>query len=337
MIVKVAPIIHTRTFYNDFLSSFLVRPDYFTSEDIDWARRFIRASTADIDLMKGKRYVVLDNGKIRIAGIVTITSELAEKSKQVIDKRYFHDDKGRNIFAFIGICIKSPLETYISLTNEVFAEIFENFVVPVFDNKIVDTQLVSDIIDLDKSKVAIQPSDPGIKLNNCTIYESSLENDKKWFNYYLCCKQQKFSFCSNVSKYQTVKESIFDYISTTPNNKKRLEYDIPAINNALRVKEEADYQHFKVKYQNRILKEFDSIFRQKFLKDADFIKIIQNEQKTIEAIINQLYNGNIKETEHYKIIEFCKISEKMLHDLRYGKDQKPIIILKKENPNNGKQ
>jgi len=85
----IAPIIHTRTLNNDFLPGFLVRPEYFTSKDIDWARRLIRASTADIDLMKGERYVVLDNGEIRIAGIVTLTSELVNKSDHVIDNRFF--------------------------------------------------------------------------------------------------------------------------------------------------------------------------------------------------------------------------------------------------------
>lgn len=323
-----APIIHTRTLNNDFLSGFLVRPDYFTSKDIDWARRLIRASTADIDLMKGERYVVLDNGEIRIAGIVTLNSELANKSNHTIDNKYFFDKQGRNIYAFIGICTKSPLQSTLTLTYDVFANIFEKYVIPVFEDKVVETQLVQGCIPVEKNGLLDKPDDNGIILNQSTIYEASFERDKQWFDYYLCCKKQGFSFCSNVSKYQTLKESVFDYITTTPNNIKRLKMDMPDIDRAAKKQAEDDYQKFKEKYSERLISELEPVIRQKLSQNSDFInQILETQSIHIkDRVVDELFSGKIIETEHYKIIEL----DKKLHSAYgHGKQQKPISLVKK--------
>lgn len=326
-----APIIHTRTFNNDFLSGFLVRPDYFTSEDIDWARRLIRASTADIDLMKGERYVVLDNGKIRVAGIVTLTSELANMTNRAIENRFFFDKQGRNIYAFIGICTKSPLQSSLILTYNDFADIFEKYVIPVFDDKVVETQLVHDCVSVEKNGLIDKPKDNGITLNQCTIYESTYESDKKWFNYYLCCKKQSFSFCSNVSKYQTIKESIFDFITTTPNNIKRLKINMPDINRAAQQQEETNYQQFKEKYHDRLISEFEQEFRKMLLQDDKFIEEIQNMPQTIDMVVHKLFCGSIKDTYNYEIVSLRKVLNSYYGDGKGKKEQQPISIIKKEH------
>ena len=326
--MMIAPIIHTRTLNNDFLPGFLVRPEYFTSKDIDWARRLIRASTADIDLMKGERYVVLDNGEIRIAGIVTLTSELANKSDHVIDNRFFFDKQGRSIYAFIGVCTKSPLQSGLSLTYNDFIAIFEKYVIPVFDDKVVETQLVQDSIEVEKSRLIDKPKDDGVTFKQCTIYESTYESDKKWFDYYLCWKKQNFSFCSNVSKYQTIKESVFDYITTTPNNIKRLKVDMPDIDREAQRQEESNYQKFKKKYNERLKREYEVELRQKLLQDPGFANQILETHNSLfkERIVDEIFSGKLNETEHYKIIEL----NKTLHSpYGYGEKQKPISIVKK--------
>lgn len=327
----IAPIIHTRTLNNDFLSGFLVRPSYFTSKDIDWARRLIRASTTDIDLMKGERYVVLDNGEIRIAGIVTLNSELANKSNHTIDNKFFFDKQGRNIYAFIGICTKSPLQSTLMLTYDVFADIFEKYVIPVFEDKVVETQLVQDCIPVEKSGLLDKPEDNGIILNQSTIYEASFERDKQWFDYYLCYKKQGFSFCSNVSKYQTLKESVFDYITTTPNNIKRLKMDMPDIDRAAKKQAEDDYQQFKEKYYKRLVSELEPELRQKLSQDPSFIKQIQNLPQTIDIIVHRLFCGEIKETNNYEIVCLRKSLNSYYGDGKGKRDQQPISIIKKEH------
>ncbi len=327
--MNAAPIIHTRTLNNDFLSGFLVRPDYFTSEDIEWARKMIRASTADIDLMKGERYVVLDNGSIRIAGIVSVTSDLALKAKSNIDNRFFLDKQGRNIYAFIGVCFNSGDRHNVVLSYDEYMKIFEEYVIPVFEDKVVDTQLVSDTIILNQGVTVNPPEDQGFRLNKCTIYESTIETDKQWFNYYLACRKKEFSFCSNVSKYQTLKDSIFDYITTTPNNIKRLQKDMPEINFIAKQQEEAAYQEFKEKYHERLLQEFESEMRQKYMNDPSFIAEIRDSSQTTDYVLERLFQGDITETSRFIIYELS-LKLNSYHAAGACRIQKPISIGKKE-------
>ena len=68
--MKVAPIIHTRTFSCDFNSEFLVRPECFMDSDIKWARKNVLGATGEIDGLQGVRWLIADNGKYRMAGVV---------------------------------------------------------------------------------------------------------------------------------------------------------------------------------------------------------------------------------------------------------------------------
>lgn len=175
-----------------------------------------------------------------------------------------------------------------------------------------------------------KPSDKGIALNQCTIFESTPEKDKEWFDYFLCCKNQEFSFCSNVSKYQTVKDSTFNFLTTTPNNIKRLKMDMPDIEKASQREEEEKYQQFKEKYHDKLLCDFRPELKELLLRDKKFLDQIRNDPATKEAVIQMLYDGSLTETEHFEILEL----RKLIHsDLGRGKHQKPIDIVKKEKNN----
>lgn len=329
--MKVAPLVHSRTYHNDFLSGFLVRPEYFSSEDIDWARQLIRASTADIDLMQGERYVVLDNGRIRIAGIVIVTEQLAKRTGTIIDKKYFLDDKGRNVYAFIGFCMKaSDIEHHIEVSYPDFISVFEKYVIPIWEEKLVETQLVKDDISISESKRAKATLSEGVKLNNTTIYESNPDLDYQWFLYYLNSKQERFTFCSNITKYATLKNSVFTSLTTNPNNIKRLKIDIPSINQAEKDKEEESYLEFKKKYKKRLCKELypDPEIKSQILSDRDITEQIieQNRDKIINDILNDIFSGKITETDHFIIVE---LGYRLHKAAGHGDNQRPVSIVKK--------
>jgi len=108
--LRVAPLIHTRTYNCDFNSEFLIRPDVFMDIDIKWARKIVLGATAAIDGLQGVRWVIADNGKYRIAGIVGVLKTICSKCKlseelQQKSKELFCDDKGRLVYAFIGVVI----------------------------------------------------------------------------------------------------------------------------------------------------------------------------------------------------------------------------------------
>lgn len=327
--MKVAPLVHSRTYHNDFLSGFLVRPEYFSSEDIDWARQLIRASTADIDLMQGERYVVLDNGRIRIAGIVIVTEQLAERTETIIDKKYLLDDKGRNVYAFIGFCMKeSDIEHHIEVSYHNFMYIFKKYVIPIWEEKVIVTQLVKEDIPISESERTKSTLSEGVKLNNTTIYESNPDLDYQLFLYYLNSKQENFTFCSNITKYATLKNSVFTSLTTNPNNIKRLKIDIPSINQAEKDKEEETYLEFKEKYKNRLRKDlyqelYNEIENQVLSDRAIMEQIIEQNR---DKIINDIFSGKITETEHFKIVKLGFLNKK----LGFGAHQRPVLIVKKE-------
>ena len=77
--MRVAPIIHTRTYSCDFNSEFMVRPDCFLDSDIKWARRNVLGATGAIDSIQGERWIIIDNGKYRIAGVVGFLKNICQK------------------------------------------------------------------------------------------------------------------------------------------------------------------------------------------------------------------------------------------------------------------
>ena len=104
--MKIAPIIHTRTLFCDFNSEFLVRPCEFMDADIKWARKNILGTTVDIDGLSGFRWVVLDNEKYRIAGVVGFLKDICLKldlndTDKIKSEELFCDNKGRSIYAFL--------------------------------------------------------------------------------------------------------------------------------------------------------------------------------------------------------------------------------------------
>ncbi|HRU98522.1 MAG TPA: hypothetical protein P5092_13950 [Ruminococcus sp.] len=324
--MKVAPLIHSRTFQNDFLSGFLVRPEYFTSNDIDWARQLIRASTADIDLMQGERYVVLDNGNIRIAGIVIVTEQLAQKANSELHHKYFFDDKGRNVYAFIGFCMKlSEIEKPINADYSDFMAIFERYVVPIWEEKVIETRLEKEEIILNDEKQSDNGKiSEGFRLHNSVIYESNPDLDAKWFRYYLNSKKSNFTFCTNITKYATLKNSVFSVLTTNPNNIKRLQMDMPSIKQSEKDNEEKAYLEFKEKYKERLIKEFYPGIKQSVISDRSIIDQIISDNS--EMILQAIFEGKLTETEHFRIVE---LGYRLHKAAGYGDEQKPISIVKK--------
>ena len=105
--MKIAPIIHSRTLYRDFNPNFAVRPKDL---NVDWAMNKILPSTRDIDILDGVRRMFATDGKICIAGIACNFKMFAEKflSAEEHDaaKKYFCDERGREIKVFLGYVFK---------------------------------------------------------------------------------------------------------------------------------------------------------------------------------------------------------------------------------------
>lgn len=227
---RIAPLIYARTYQCDFNTGFLVKPDDFFSSDVQWAREKVLSATAEIDLLNGFRWVIAKKENKFIAGIVCFIKDLV-KSAQLTDEElkgaqsYFTDDKGRRIYAFIGLSIsdnKEPLKTDFSY--EYFWNIFKKFVEPVWQAKSIDT-IVEQYTEYFSNKIEniTKPNILCEEINNVKYYEQNPKTDKLLFDYYLQkAVNMNINFCSNIEDINVLKRQKFSIVTTKQNNIERL-------------------------------------------------------------------------------------------------------------------
>lgn len=227
--MKVAPIIHTRTYSCDFNSEFMVRPESFLGSDIKWARKNVLGATGSIDGLKGERWLIADNGKYRMAGIVgflrdicakcNLSEEDAKKSEEL-----FCDDKGRLVYAFIGVVIDtSHSESYGKITYDYLWNIYLETIYPIWKRTYQEV-ITRKFEDVEFENNVSKPSIESCKIGGQEFYETNSAIDHELFEYYLCSKRRKpFSFCTNIADYHMVKQCDFSVITTSQNIITRLE------------------------------------------------------------------------------------------------------------------
>ena len=219
--MRLAPLIHTRTLNCDFNADFLVRPTSFLDSDIKWARKVVLEATSAIDSLQGERWIVFDNGKYRVAGVVGFTKNICQKAGMLHDdrsNRLFADNKGRLIYAFIGVvakcsdCFQNEKLTYEYLwkqyeynVGEVWERTYQSTIQRNFEEVSLPTTLKQG-----KRK-------PGTIIGKTACYEANAALDTEIFEQYLLTDDNNFSFCSNLCDINSVKRNSFSAITTTNN------------------------------------------------------------------------------------------------------------------------
>lgn len=225
--MKVAPIIHTRTYSCDFHSEFRVRPNIFDDSDIQWARKVVLEATSSIDTLQGERWLVADNGNYRIAGVIGFLKNICSKcdlddEKKTRSKELFTDNKGRSIYAFIGVVIKdSDLEKKVDITYDYLWDKFVDIVGPIW-KKTYSEVIKTEFEDYDALYSTNEVKRQSYEIGKRVMYESNTKIDKQLFRYYLCNENKNFSFCSNIRDINTVKASTFNFLTTSLNTIKRI-------------------------------------------------------------------------------------------------------------------
>lgn len=228
----IAPIIHTRTFKCDFNSEFLVRPDKFMDSDIKWARRNVLDATGSIDGLQGVRWLIADNGKYRMAGVVGFLKYICSKcilSKE--DERkseeLFLDDKGRLVYAFIGIVIDKLNDTdYKKITYEYLWKLYLKQIYPIW-NRTYQEVITEKFLDVEFENVSDGFKMDSVAVGAQELFEANQITDYDLFSDLLCDKRRSnFSFCSNMQDYNLVKQSGFSLITTSQNNITRLKREV---------------------------------------------------------------------------------------------------------------
>ena len=232
--VRIAPIIHTRTYSCDFNSEFMVRPDTFMDSDIKWARKNVLNATGAIDGMHGERWLVIDNGKYRIAGLVGFLKNICEKcnlSNEELEKSQtlFCDDKGRLVYAFIGVVIDKANSFEIGeITYEYLWRKFLELIFPIWKRTYQEVILKS-FEEERFEKCNSSSIDVAENFGTQKLYEVNATLDMKRFQYYLGnVAMSNFSFCSNLTEYKLVEKCDFTAISTSRNIIVRMNRIVPS-------------------------------------------------------------------------------------------------------------
>lgn len=221
--MRVAPIIHTRTFSCDFNSEFMVRPEIFMDSDIRWARQNVLGATEEIDGLNGFRWLIADNGKYRMAGVVGFLKSIFSKSamsdsEKSRSEEMFYDNKGRQVYAFIGVVIdKYGNNDYGKLPLDYLCKIYIDRIYPIWKSSYQETILES-FRDEKFDVIKKIPKPEAITVDGRLLFETNPVMDYDLFLQYLCdSDNDRFSFCSNISDFNTAKKSDFSVITTSQN------------------------------------------------------------------------------------------------------------------------
>lgn len=267
--MKVAPIIHTRTFSRDFNSKFLVKPSIFFDSDIEWARKNVQGATEEIDTLQGFRWLVVDNEKYRIAGVVgflqniysEIENSLSENDK-LKSKELFCDEKNRLVYAFIGVVIdKCNNNNYGTISLDYLWNVYLNKVYSIWKGTSENT-IFENFENIEVKLTDTTITEKAINVGSKEFFESNAKIDYELFSYFLCNEQKKnFSFCSNLSSFNVVKRSEFSVITTSKNiitrikrenisnsnsisNEQKLQVDYPTNNYEISQKSKNEKKNF---------------------------------------------------------------------------------------------
>lgn len=234
--MKIAPLIHSRTLYRDFNSNFAVRP---ADLNVDWAMSKILPSTRDIDILDGVRRVVATDGKICIAGISCNFKMFAEKflSPEERDeaKKYFYDERGREIKVFLGYVFKDSGVPDVS--DSKLWQMFKKYFAPQWELKASETEIAPYEEDCKVKSVA--------KKNLDKFYPTNDRNDIELFEQ---CIAARKDFCSNVDAVKIFEDGKYEIITATQSVINRIQEaqkktQSPSPNNHAQATERFQTQH----------------------------------------------------------------------------------------------
>lgn len=191
--------------------------------DIKWARKNVLGATREIDGLQGVRWMIADNGKYRMAGVVGFLKSICSKCQlsendRMKSKELFCDDKGRLVYAFIGIVIdKHHNDDYGRISLDYLWKIYLNEIGPIWKRTYQDV-IMKAFTDINANSVVNTVTMESVMVGSKSLYEANAVMDYELFSDFLCNRNKAdFSFCSNILDFNMVKQSEFIIITTSQN------------------------------------------------------------------------------------------------------------------------
>lgn len=219
MKMKIAPLIHSRTFEVDFNSKFAVRPDDFTDADIEWARKKILPSTQDLNILNDVRLVVASQGNKCIAGVACMFDFFAKDlttDERDEAEEFFCDNRGRYIKVFLGYSIKDAATNEIPIvTPSDLWQMFKDNLKSEWYRKSLESVLAP-YRDVKTKPLTPSTFKPAQIFQGVSLYEMNSADNEKFFETYLALAlKQNLAFCTNLDRIQPIEEQTYHAVTTT--------------------------------------------------------------------------------------------------------------------------
>ena len=135
------------------------------------------------------------------------------------------DDKGRLVYAFIGVVIDKQNNISVEdITYDFLWEQYEKYIYPVWNRTYQEVERVS-FFEMKSTDVQQGTLPQEHNANSKIIYESNPVTDLIVFKNYLAQKSSDILFCSNLSDINSIRECDFTILTTTLNNITRIKRD----------------------------------------------------------------------------------------------------------------
>ena len=298
------------------------------ASDIKWARKKVLGATGEIDSLRGLRWMISDNQKYRVAGVVgflkDIYSEcqnLSEEDKQKSES-LFCDNKNRAVYAFIGIVIdKYQTDSFGTIAIDYLWKVFLDRLYPIWNNTYQEVHL-EPFSELSLDLIAEKTNRAPVRLGEKLFFESNPSEDYKLFSEYISREEcDDFSFCSNISDFNMVKQSDFLIITTSDNNITRLSRANESKQSVIQNEDSLQTEPFII---NNVSQN-EPFEKKKYCRLEDLVNDIRNHYSDI-IIDNDDGFG-----ESYWTIEIRKL-EREYHPGRSGQHAYTLIV-KRRNSN----
>ena len=219
MILSVAPIIHARTMDVDFRSNLLVVPENFGPEQVQWARKFILASTRYFEFSgENGRRVVFGNRDLVVTGLSIRIEDLYKHCGKA--PRYHQvDSTNRTNFAFIGFVIPgSCVKKGFDVPESMLLEQFERYMALRWEDAVSDqrafvsTRVPYVQLDFPEAKEiskVLRPSNVPYAIGETVHDLDSLCAQAAL----LAAKHPGFAFCSDIPNAKCAVESSFQVMT----------------------------------------------------------------------------------------------------------------------------
>lgn len=244
--MKIAPLIHSRTFEVDFNSKFAVRPDDFTDADIEWARKKILPSTQDLNILNDVRLVVASQGSKCIAGVACMLDFLAKDftaDERAEAEDFFCDNRGRYIKVFLGYSIKGAAANQIPIvTPSDLWQMFKEYLAPEWKRKAPES-VIAPYREIKTKSLTPSTPKPAQIFQGVGLYEMNSAINEKIFETYLALAlKQNLAFCTNLDRIQPIEEQTYHAVTTTPEIIDRLREKQRQIDAAAQKKNQLEYE-----------------------------------------------------------------------------------------------